>query len=586
MNPFSQIPGGSPFPQTSMEFSPYTPYPPYTPPPQYYTPHQNYSPTPQNIQPSYPYTPTTQPFHSDSYYPSSHYPWVSVRRGSILEFMLLNKTPEEISECFKDSICSFCGGDHHLCLCPIKPLYDHPFRETAYPTSSSPQFTNTNVSVTPTSLPSYEPQDSDDELEEIISEKLSDLEETLKKFMQVSDASMQNMENQLGQIAKALSEESGRSHPSDTKSQPEETNRDDHVSDSDCEGGNMMHDTLPDTFEDPPMFEDEEEDNSVKLFFQEYRKKFETVQDVTDEVTNHCDLHTETPQPFDLSLVSTPEEGKEKISLDDGATEVGLSIEAELGKDDYMLRESEGELHDVHNEEVSLHKQEFPSCTHAPVHSYVVSDMDFFDSLLDDEIPFYVENDNIIREVIDKNDVNESWDAFMESDTESGGEVVNVHDICEEEEDFSMVQFDYGVAPTPCFETSFEIPVIPRVIQVFTHVFFPPEEDESFILHFCADEGYEDHVLPSWADEFKDLRHLMTFVERKLEMLTISAPLQSLLLESLWGSCVGQTTLKIALLGRQPELFFSAFVFAFALFVVWLFCLCILFLQLRVLLWG
>ncbi|CAH9122712.1 unnamed protein product [Cuscuta epithymum] len=121
----------------------------------------------------------------------------------------------------------------------------------------------------------------------------------------------------------------------------------------------------------------------------------------------------------------------------------------------------------------------------------------------------------------------------MESDTESGGEVVNVHDICEEEEDFSMVQFDYGVAPTPCFETSFELPVIPRVIKVFTHVFCPPEEDESFILHFCADEGYEDHVLASWADEFKDLRHLMTFVERKLETLTISAPLQSLLFESI-----------------------------------------------------
>ncbi|CAH9087875.1 unnamed protein product [Cuscuta epithymum] len=216
---------------------------------------------------------------------------------------------------------------------------------------------------------------------------------------------MQNMENQLGQIAKALSEESDRSHPSDTEAQPEETNMDDHVSESDYDGVNMMDDTLPDVFEDP-----------------------------------------------------------------------------------------------------------------------------------------------------DENGVNESWDAFMGSDTESGGEVVNVHDICEEEEDFCMVQFDY--------------------------------EDESFILHFCADEGYEDHVLPSWADEFKDLRHLMTFVERKLETLTISAPLQSLLLESLWGSCVGQTTLKIALLGRQPELF-SAFVFAFALFVVWLFCFVFFFfLQLRVLLFG
>ncbi|CAH9131425.1 unnamed protein product [Cuscuta epithymum] len=267
------------------------------------------------------------------------------------------------------------------------------------------------------SLSSYEPQD---EVEEAISEKLSHLEETLKKLLQQqmqiqhqqiqiqqqqiqiqqqADSRMQNMENQLWQIAKALSKESERSHPSDTEAQPKETNRDDHVSESDCEGGNMMDDTLPDAFEDPPMFGDEEED-------------------------------------------------------------------------------------------------------------------------------------------------------------------------------FSMVQFDYDVAPTHCFETSFELPVIPRVIKVFTHVFCPPEEDESFILHFCADEGYEDHVLPSWADEFKDLRHLMTFVERKLEMLTISAPLQSLLLESLCGSCVGQTTLKIALLGRQPELF-SAFVFCFCLVCCLVVLLCV-----------
>ncbi|CAH9110100.1 unnamed protein product [Cuscuta epithymum] len=120
----------------------------------------------------------------------------------------------------------------------------------------------------------------------------------------------------------------------------------------------------------------------------------------------------------------------------------------------------------------------------------------------------------------------------MGSDTESGGEVVNVHDICGEEKDFSMVQFDHGVAHNLCFETCFELPVTPRVINVFTHVLCPSEEDESFILHFCADEGYEDHVPPTCFQEFKDPRHLMAFVERKLETLIINAPLQSLLFES------------------------------------------------------
>ncbi|CAH9147841.1 unnamed protein product [Cuscuta epithymum] len=144
-----------------------------------------------------------------------------------------------------------------------------------------------------------------------------------------------------------------------------------------------------------------------------------------------------------------------------------------------------------------------------------------------------MESDNIIQEDIDENSGNEFWDDHMGSDTESRGEVVNFPNICEDEEDFSMVQFHYGIAPTPFFETSFELPVIPRVIKVSNHVLCPPEEDESFILHFCADEGYEDHMLATWTEEFKDLRHLMTFVERKLETLITSAPIQSLLFESL-----------------------------------------------------
>ncbi|CAH9126151.1 unnamed protein product [Cuscuta epithymum] len=511
MNLFSQIPGGIPYPQTSMEYSPYTPYPPYTPPPQYYSPHQNYSPTPQKFPSSYSYPfPNTQysQCHSPNQYPYPQYP--RTKPGSIMEFLIQTKSPEELVDYFpKNSICNFCGGGHHSCLCPIPP-YDHPYWATAYPTSSSTQFTNTNVSVTPTSLPSYEPQD---EVEEIISEKLSHLEETLKQFMQEIEASMaiqqqantrrQNMENQLGQIIKALSEESERSYPSDTDTQPEETNMDDHVSESDYDSGNMMDDTLLDIFEDPPMFALEQEDSG--------------------------DDHTETHQPFDLPLVSTPDEdGREQVRHDvDAATEVGLGI------DDYKLQESGGEIDDVHNEEVPLHKQEFPSCKHAPVHSYVVSNLDFFDPFLGDDISLCVENNHNCLEDINKKSDETNWDAFMGSDTESGGEVVNFHDICEEEDDFSMVQFDYGVAPTPCFETSFELPVIPRVIKVLTHVSYPPEEDESFILHFCADEGYEDHVLPTHIREFKNLRHLMAFVERKLETLIVSAPLQSLLFESI-----------------------------------------------------
>ncbi|CAH9134372.1 unnamed protein product [Cuscuta epithymum] len=305
---------------------------------------------------------------------------------------------------------------------------------------------------------------------------------------------------------------------------------------------------------------------------------------------------------FDLPVVLTPdEEGKEQVSHDvDAATEVSLGIEDELGIDDYKFQESGGEIDDVHNEEVPLHKQEFPSCTHAPVHSYVVSDLDFFDPFLGDDISLCVENDHNCLEDINKKSDKTNWDAFMGSDTESGGEVVSVHDICGEEKDFSMVHIDHGVAPNLCFETSFELPVIPRVIKVLTHVPYPPEEDESFILHFCADEGYEDHVLPTHIREFKNLRHLMAFVEGKLEMLITSAPLQSLLFESLRG-IVGQTTLKIALLGRQPKLI-SAFVCLFVCllsedprekksqktgcFLCLFFCLCVLFVQLRILLWG
>ncbi|CAH9115346.1 unnamed protein product [Cuscuta europaea] len=94
MNPFSQIPGGIRYPQTSMGYSPFTPYPPYTP--QLYAPHQNYSPIQQNIQSYYSYSPTMQPSLS------------------------------------KNNFCSFCGGCHHISFCPVKRAYDHSYWTTAY----------------------------------------------------------------------------------------------------------------------------------------------------------------------------------------------------------------------------------------------------------------------------------------------------------------------------------------------------------------------------------------------------------------------------------------------------------------------
>ncbi|CAH9053221.1 unnamed protein product [Cuscuta europaea] len=528
MNPLSSTPGGTPFPQISTGYSSYTPCPTYIP-------LQYYSLAPQNILSSYSYSPTTQPFQSQNshhYLSSPQFPWT--KQGSILEFLLQTKTLEEVYHILpKNSICSFCGGCHHITFCPVKPPNDHPYWATAYPTSSSPQFTNTNVSVTPTSLPSYEPQD---ESEEIISEKLSDLEETLKKLMQFqqqqmqsqqqSDTRMQNMENHLDQLFNAQSEESERSHPSDTEAQSEKINVDDHISESDNDGGNAMDDTLLDDVEDSPMFEDEEEDNSVKLFFGEYMKKFVTTQDVTDEVTNHYDFHIETHQSFDLPLVSTPEEGKEKISHDDGATELGLGIEDELENDDHTFQESGGE------------------------------------------------SNNTFQDDIDKNGVTESWDAHMGSDMESGGDAVNFQYNCEEEKYFSMLQFEFDVGTDPCIKTSFE----PGVIKFLAHVLCPLKEDVRLILQFCADKFFEDHVIPTWFREFKNLRHLRAFVERKLDTLKINAPLQSVLFESLRG-IVGQTTLKIALLGRQPKLisallFSACFLFLFCVFFVFLCLFC------------
>ncbi|CAH9085241.1 unnamed protein product [Cuscuta europaea] len=92
--------------------------------------------------------------------------------------------------------------------------------------------------------------------------------------------------------------------------------RDDRGIESDCDDGSIMDDTLPDTFEDTPMIELKQNYSSFELFFREYRQKFQMVQAVTEKVTDHFDFHTETPQPFDLPLVSTSdEEGKEHMSL-------------------------------------------------------------------------------------------------------------------------------------------------------------------------------------------------------------------------------------------------------------------------------
>ncbi|CAH9083672.1 unnamed protein product, partial [Cuscuta europaea] len=162
------------------------------------------------------------------------------------------------------------------------------------------------------------------------------------------------------------------------------------------------------------MFEDEEEDNSVKLFFEEYMKKFVTAQDVTHEVTNHCDFHTETHQPFDLPLVSTTEEGKEKISHDDGANGVGLGIEDELGKDNHELQESDSKVDDLHDEEVSLHIQDYSSYD-SPVYSItwqiwqrskVSVKKDFISRVLENPKMANLEN-AVISENVVQNDVND-----------------------------------------------------------------------------------------------------------------------------------------------------------------------------------
>ncbi|CAH9082754.1 unnamed protein product [Cuscuta epithymum] len=64
--------------------------------------------------------------------------------------------------------------------------------------------------------------------------------------------------------------------------------------------------------------------------------------------------------------------------------------------------------------------QDESSCTHLVIHSCVIPYLDLFDSLPQDDHKF-LEN------------INKSWDAFMESDTESRAGDLNFHDICEEE---------------------------------------------------------------------------------------------------------------------------------------------------------
>ncbi|CAH9077903.1 unnamed protein product [Cuscuta europaea] len=107
------------------------------------------------------------------------------------------------------------------------------------------------------------------------SERLPDLEETLMQFT----AQMQNLINMAGQPAEA---------------RPEETNKDDHGSESDCDARNMMDYTLPNAFEVLALFELQQKENSLESVFQEFMQyvlKFQTVRAETNGDTDQCDFH-------------------------------------------------------------------------------------------------------------------------------------------------------------------------------------------------------------------------------------------------------------------------------------------------------
>ncbi|CAH9090113.1 unnamed protein product [Cuscuta europaea] len=173
------------------------------------------------------------------------------------------------------------------------------------------------------------------------------------------------------------------------------------------------------------------------------------------------------------------------------------------------------------------------------------SDDAFFDSLLnDDEHSCSRQGSVCLDDICGVSELG-SWDAFLESDTES--KLCDFHVECIDEE------YEISSQATFTLMTPFERLEKPETPDLEILVDSTNEGDTRYVLIPSSNDlFFEDYITFRWSREFEGLRHLTAYLEDKVEALMMSAPrLISITKSSL--SIVKLVTLKKRSLEGNPK---------------------------------
>ncbi|CAH9079351.1 unnamed protein product [Cuscuta epithymum] len=180
-----------------------------------------------------------------------------------------------------------------------------------------------------------------------------------------------------------------------------------------------------------------------------------------------------------------------------------------------------------------------------------MSDDAFFDSLLDHDEHSCARQGSVCLDDICGGSELGSWDALLESDTESKPCDFHAEGINEEEKTH---QEEYGISilATITLKAFYEWLETPEAPDLEILVDYTNESHAGYVLIPCSnDVFFEDYTTFWWLREFKGLRHLTAYLEDKVEALMMSAPSLTCITESSLAN-VKLVTLKKRFLGGNP----------------------------------
>ncbi|CAH9122056.1 unnamed protein product [Cuscuta epithymum] len=180
-----------------------------------------------------------------------------------------------------------------------------------------------------------------------------------------------------------------------------------------------------------------------------------------------------------------------------------------------------------------------------------MSDDAFFDSLLEHVEHSCARQGSVCLDDICGGSELGSWDAFLESDTESKLCDFHVEGI-DEEEKTHQEEYAISIQAASTLKTLYERLETPKAPDPEILVDYTNESDAGYVLIPCSnDVFFEDYITFWWSQEFKGLRHLTAYLEDKVEALMMSAPQLTCIAESSLSN-VKLVTLKKRFLGGNP----------------------------------